>query len=251
MKICYMSDIHNEFSQRSLNIFDDYNNDADVLVIAGDLNVGARNVARDLKTIKEIVGIKIVYVPGNHEFYDSSYRFEKTIFDKIKDDLLKDDIYILDNDAILIDDINFIGIIGWPDHSFNKISYKNYPRYSDFKLIYDFDMDHKQWADDSIKFIEKALLHDNVNVIVMHWLPTPECISAQYIGNLYNPCFTNDWKTKLNHWTKKQKYNIRAIIHGHSHDLIKTKHGNIHLLRNPIGYPHEGIRFNINEVITI
>ena len=63
MKLHIMSDVHLEFST-----FEPPATDADVVVLAGDIGIGAKGVywARSVFPDKQIL-----YVPGNHEFYDT------------------------------------------------------------------------------------------------------------------------------------------------------------------------------------
>ncbi len=65
MKIQIISDLHQEFGMSELN-FDN----ADVVVIAGDVNVGTKGIDWILSKIKDK---PVIYVLGNHEYYKGSY----------------------------------------------------------------------------------------------------------------------------------------------------------------------------------
>ena len=74
MKIAYGSDFHFEFYKTindARNIIESwiFEPDTDMIVIAGDLHVGAKKVFTLLEFISEMHSIPIVYVPGNHEYY--------------------------------------------------------------------------------------------------------------------------------------------------------------------------------------
>lgn len=250
MKICYLSDLHNDFKS-CLNLFDNLD-ECDVIVIAGDLNCGAHSTINDLISISTIVkDVKIVYVPGNHEFYGSSYKRVMEVFSSNKELLNSHGIYCLENNSMIIDDVNFIGVIGWPDDSYCKITVEKFPQYNDFHYISDFADDHVKLGKYNIKYLKKAIKKNIKNVIVTHWQPLTLCIDPVYIRDRYNPCFANDY-TKIIDDMVDFGYTISAWIHGHSHSQCDMVYKGIPLLRNPVGYPHEGRRnFNINKFIYI
>lgn len=249
MKLYYISDLHFEFQP----IYDVFKQipECDVVVIAGDLDVGANKVIKVLKIVKQYISGKLIYIPGNHEFYGSSYFRESKNFLNNKEELALLGIYILDNDKITIDNVNIVGSIGWPDHSFKAISKVKYNNYNDFNVIDDFSEGHYDWGKTGIEYIKHNLSKDKTNVIVTHWLPTPSCISSRYENNYYNPCFANDWTKLIDKLVKK--YKITAWIHGHSHDELDMKYNGISFLRNPFSYPSERKNNNINKnkMITI
>ena len=84
MKIAYGSDFHFEFiyKEELPKIIDrwEFEEGTDLIIIAGDLHVGAENVMGTLEFIYILHGIPIIYVPGNHEYYGSSFERENRIF---------------------------------------------------------------------------------------------------------------------------------------------------------------------------
>ncbi len=60
MKILVLSDLHNEFE-----VFDALPIAADVVVLAGDIDVGTAGIAWAERTFLA----PVVYVAGNHEFF--------------------------------------------------------------------------------------------------------------------------------------------------------------------------------------
>lgn len=123
MIIAYASDIHLEFGQRDFDL-----PDADILLLAGDICVidhlrpfvftkfgsGTRqffiDVAAKYKTV--------IYIPGNHEFYDGCIEADISIVnDFLKDEGIENIIYSHCNN-VLIDDVKFVFATLWTD--FNK-----------------------------------------------------------------------------------------------------------------------------------
>jgi len=122
MKVAVASDLHLEFGP--LELQNDEN--ADVLVLAGDICV-----ARDLKQ-RDVYGVMestrssklhdffqgasekfkhVVYVAGNHEHYDGDFA---TTYTKLKANLAYlSNVYVLDKEVKVIDDVTFVGGTMW------------------------------------------------------------------------------------------------------------------------------------------
>jgi Icc-related predicted phosphoesterase len=122
MKVAVARDLHLEFGP--LELQNDEN--ADVLVLAGDICV-----ARDLKQ-RDVYGVMegtrssklhdffqgasekfkhVVYVAGNHEHYDGDFA---TTYTKLKANLAYlTNVYVLDKEVKVIDDVTFVGGTMW------------------------------------------------------------------------------------------------------------------------------------------
>lgn len=121
MRIAFMSDLHREFypdgtrliSKETAAAMDAgtyvyipfkpfgpdlsrIRNACDLLVIAGDLDVGTRPAL--LGYTAEYLGVPVVYVPGNHEFYGG--HFERVMSD-LHADLPAGDAHLLDRTEII------------------------------------------------------------------------------------------------------------------------------------------------------
>jgi predicted phosphodiesterase len=70
MKIQIISDLHQEFGSMDLSF-----EGADVVVLAGDINLGTKGIEWIKSTITDI---PVIYVLGNHEYYKGSY--PKTLY---------------------------------------------------------------------------------------------------------------------------------------------------------------------------
>lgn len=60
MRIHPLSDLHNEFA-----LFTPEVSDADVVILAGDIDLGTRGI----EWARQAFHCPVLYVPGNHEFY--------------------------------------------------------------------------------------------------------------------------------------------------------------------------------------
>lgn len=126
MKIAYASDIHLEFSPITL----ENTQDADVLVLAGDICVGEQlldpsGLDLDYRSTRIHTFFKdcskkfnhIIYIRGNHESYHGDF---PGILKHLKSKLgyIKN-LHILEKDHIIIDDVIFVGGTMWTNMNDN------------------------------------------------------------------------------------------------------------------------------------
>ena len=113
MKICYISDAHLEMN---LGPRTPVPTDTDVLVLDGDMHVGADNIIRVVRMFHEELGIgcHTIFTCGNHEYYD---RFPMDHTNGLLYNAFIDNPYIhfLQDDSLIIDDVLFVGGTLWTD----------------------------------------------------------------------------------------------------------------------------------------
>lgn len=100
MRIQVISDLHREFGSMEISF-----KDADIVVLAGDINVGTKGIEWIKSTITDF---PVIYVLGNHEYYKGSY--PKTL-NAIRDSAADTNVHVLENDAVRIGDVTFHGNI--------------------------------------------------------------------------------------------------------------------------------------------
>lgn len=235
MKIRLLSDLHHEFFKTKSMFqepFFQYKGE-DVLVLAGDIAVGANNVAIIIKEFLSSGFPKVVYVPGNHEYYGRSIN---TFNSELKDKLESiDNAYFLDGSCVTIEDVAFIGGTLWTNFRDDPVARSVCgPMISDFRTIYNFsplDASNKFYdhLDDILYHYEQNI--DKKKVIVTHFLPTTECINEKYRGNnLVNNYFANDLSNIVN------TLHNTTWLFGHTHDSVDIVLGTTRLVCNPHGY---------------
>jgi hypothetical protein len=102
MKLNILSDLH-----LGQGLLEPPRNDADVVVLAGDIARPAQAVAWALG-----IGKPVLYVPGNHEFYGSSVAGTKASLKQLCAGSL---VHILDDDEAVIGGVRFLGSTLWTD----------------------------------------------------------------------------------------------------------------------------------------
>lgn len=238
----------------------------DILVLAGDIHVGAEKEWTTLKRFAEEQP-NIVYVMGNHTFYRQDY------FDtvrKLEDWAKYTSIKILnpgtvyydpklkrlqehdkeDSPAILKDRTYFIGGTLWTNFRDNELSKFHASRgINDFRLI-EYD-NHYFTPNDAANLFRQQfgyIKHQYEElkckkVIVTHFLPATECIDPQYLGNAtstLNDYFAND----LSSWIDTLE--DTTWLHGHTHSLVDVTIGTTRIVASPYGY---GKNYNYKECL--
>ncbi|WP_261512714.1 metallophosphoesterase [Chryseobacterium paludis] len=235
MKIQIISDLHQEFGSTELS-FDN----ADVVVLAGDVNLGTKGI----EWIKsEIPDKPVIYVLGNHEYYKGSY--PKTL-NKIKEAAKDSNIYVLEDSYVDIEDIRFHGTTLWTDFSIfgNPVQYGMLcqSKMNDYKKIKRDPSYSKMRTIDIFKIhqFSRMALKENLenskglkNIVVTHHAP-----SIQSVPELYkNDPVTSAYASNLEDFIVE--YQPLYWIHGHIHTPCRYKIGNTEIICNPHGYIDE------------
>ncbi|WP_044212472.1 metallophosphoesterase [Flammeovirga sp. OC4] len=236
MKIQVISDLHQEFGFNEFNY-----DDADVLVLAGDIHLGTKGIEWILEEIKNI---PVVYILGNHEYYKGSY--PKTL-NKIKNIGEKsEDVFVLENETCQLKNVTFHGATLWTDfqlfgnprkygiicqgkmNDYRKI--RRDPSYSKLRTIDTFNihMNSIRWLEDSLKNTKT-----DKNVVVTHHAPSIQSIPDQYRQDPVTSAYASNLEALI------EKYQPEYWIHGHIHTPVKYEIGNTKVVCNPHGYIDE------------
>ncbi|WP_079242443.1 metallophosphoesterase [Chryseobacterium indologenes] len=247
MKIQVISDLHREFGSTEL-CFDH----ADVLVLAGDINLGTKGV----EWIKETIPNKpVIYVLGNHEYYKGSY--PKTL-NKIKEAALDTNVHVLENSFVDIDGIRFHGATLWTDFSIfgNPVQYgmlcqskmndykmiRRDPSYSKMRTLDTFKIHQlsKQWLKESLED-SKGLK----NIVVTHHAPSLQSVPEHYKEDPVTSAYASDLEDVI------KEYQPLYWIHGHIHTPCRYKIEKTEVICNPHGYIDEKYNGYDKELIVI
>lgn len=245
MKIRLLSDLHLEFEALPIR-----QGGEDVVILAGDIAQGTDGITWAAKTFS----VPVIYVAGNHEFYNGNFR---TLIDDMRDAAAgTNNVNFLENDAVTIQGIRFIGATLWTDFALysSPLSAMRVAKdlMSDFKVI-------KTTTPDGLKKLKpihtaerfqeslaiiKRLVEEpfaGKTVVVSHHLPSGSAVTSKYKGDRCTPAFASN----LDEFITKNPQ-IRYWVHGHSHDSSDVQIGTTRVLCNPGGYPMAGRRENLN-----
>lgn len=116
MKLWIMSDLHDDFSRSAIGIWQPPADvDADVLIVAGDIAGRLSTMGRDwLENQRRRLGIPIIVVAGNHDYWQGSVDRE---VDRFRDRVQLDGIHVLDGETVEIGGVRFVGGTLWTDYA--------------------------------------------------------------------------------------------------------------------------------------
>lgn len=215
----------------------------DVLVLAGDIHVGAENVYRVLKEFKQYQN-NIVYVPGNHEYYRQEFMSTNLALEEYCSELgiyylnpgvcfYTDHLSYQSGPRSAFDGVAIIGCTLWSDcgNPIDKLAIRN--GINDFRLI---TYDTEQFTPDLAAKINSEHLafikaqDYKRKLIVTHFLPATECIDPRYEASPLNTYFANNLGDYI------QGLENTTWLFGHTHENVDLKIGTTRLIANPYGY---------------
>lgn len=246
MRIQVASDLHLEHLQRKFpgeRIVRP--SAADVLILAGDIHNGTRAIEmfRDWPT-------PIIYVLGNHEFYDGHR--ERTLAE-FRDAVRGTNITMLENETIVYRGTRFIGCTLWTSFTLegcveSELMSEAAQCLADFRAIETeagrlTPMITVGFHQVSRAFLESALAtpFDGPTVVVTHHGPHPLSIHEKFKGNPLNAAFITNLQPLMGV--------AKLWIHGHVHDSFDYTVAGTRVVANPRGYPRgRSGALSINDV---
>ncbi|MHB8919412.1 MAG: metallophosphoesterase [Halothiobacillus sp.] len=249
MKIHILSDLHLEIARwrkpADLNAID-----ADVTVLAGDIGSGLQGLEFALS-----IDRPVLYVMGNHEHYSQKHTIH-SLLENARAMVAGTHVQILENEAITMDGVRFLGCTLWSDFALFGLSsqvrsmltssmqindYKNihitrHSRQGQLMVPSDAVEMHK----DSRAFIEQALDEDHTmsTVVITHHAPSRQ--SVQSVDRLtssqraieLNDELSGSYASNLEHLVERTD----LWIHGHTHRALDYRIGDGRVVSNPRGY---------------
>ncbi|MFI4902169.1 MAG: metallophosphoesterase [Burkholderiales bacterium] len=242
MKLNILSDLH--LRQESLALPD---NDADVVVLAGDVARPEEAVAWAAR-----IGKPTLYVAGNHEFYGGSIPGTRA---RLRDLCAGTCVHFLDDAELVIGDVRFLGSTLWSDFRLaptpaGRAAAMEEARAQirDFSRIRRDDAAPTPFAPEDAAalfaahaaWLEARLAapHAGPTVVVTHHAPSPSSIHPRFAGSPLNACFVSDAERLLD--------GRRAClwVHGHTHDSFDYTVTGTRVVCNPRGYAKDGVNEN-------
>jgi hypothetical protein len=233
-------------------------NHADLVILAGD-------VARPEAAASWAAGFAkpVLYVPGNHEFYGGS--IAGTV-QTLKRRCTATNVYVLDNDQVILDGVRFLGTTLWTDFMlFGTGEQRSAAMKEAKRLMYDFSKIRAgetsetpfSPADSAALFkmhagwLETKLAEpfSGPTVVITHHAPSPRSIHPRFADSLLNACFVSN----VEHLIEGSR--SRLWIHGHTHDSFDYLLNGTRVVCNPRGYARNGVNenplFDANFVVEI
>jgi Icc-related predicted phosphoesterase len=243
VRLLVLSDLHVEFAPFEPNRAAVAT--ADVVVLAGDINKGVRGI----EWARGAFGDKpIIYVAGNHEFYGQHWT---RLLDKLPEAAEKNDVHFLENEAVEICGVRFLGCSLWTDfelfgadakggamvraaagmNDYHLIQISGMPAYyrtHSKRLVPELTV-HRHL--ESVQWLEAHLQNQEPprTVVVTHHAPHPSSIHARFADDILNPAFASNLARMMG--------KAGLWIHGHMHDSASYAVEDTRVICNPRGYP--------------
>jgi predicted phosphodiesterase len=235
LKVRVYSDLHNEFST-----FMPPPSDADLVILAGDIDL----LARGVKWAGEAFKCPVIYVSGNHEYYKG--HIDKTL-QKMRD-AAAPNVHVLENEAFIWKQTRFLGTTGWTDFSStgNTVIATSLARegMNDFRMIRAGESYRRLYPNDVVErnraaraWLTKELEQpfEGRTVVVTHHSPTAAVAGDEHTGHL-TAAYTNEWPGLIER--------AHVWVFGHTHHSVDVDLAGCRVVSNPRGYPSEETGFN-------
>jgi predicted phosphodiesterase len=248
MKLLVLSDLHLEHTAFAVD--QKILQRSDVVVLAGDIHAGSRGVV----WARKVFGHKpVVYVAGNHEFYDGHWTETLT---ELRHAAREQGVHFLENEAAEIAGVRFLGCTLWTDFEFNGRQRKYAAMKSaergmnDYRLIQTGPPSGAQRNvrrarlrakhtlarhKESRAWLEQELAGGSPKqtVVVTHHAPHCLSISPRFAGSPLNPAYVSNLPDSL-------LMQARLWIHGHTHSstfyLVRREGDHTAVTCNARGY---------------
>lgn len=248
MRLLIYSDLHLEISP-----FHPAPVEADLVILAGDVDNGTRGIEWARRTFAGKYGGRILYVPGNHEYYLGE--LHRTA-GEMRRAAAAAGIEYLDCDQRVIGGVRFVACTLWTDYSLANAT----ARADAIERSRRYNPDHtsircggRAFApEDAIAlcashraWLEKTLAapFDGVTVVITHFAPHPGSIAKAFIGHPANPGFIVPLPALMGR--------ASLWIHGHTHTAFDYVASGTRIVCNPRGYPDEMTGFRDDCVIDL
>ena len=247
MRLHILNDLHLEFADWPRKV--DVNAiDADVTVLAGDIGVGLEGVAWALSAFRR----PVVYVLGNHEYYGQRLMPELLAAARAK--CRGTQVHLLENDAVAIDGVRFLGCTLWTDFALFEEEERNVRameeeamKMGDFRQIISGRRDGGYGKNKLVPFTPQMAIvrhqasrawleteldmpHDGPTVVVTHHAPSARSLTYQEPTWLLDSAYASN----LEHLMGTER--VRLWVHGHTHLTTDYHVAGTHIISNPRGY---------------
>jgi Calcineurin-like phosphoesterase len=230
VRLHVLSDLHVEVAE-----FDPPDTGAEVVVLAGDIHNGTQGLEW---ASAKFAGRPILYVPGNHEYYDGELG---SVMATLRARARELGIVLLDNDAAQIDGVRFLGATLWTDFCLDgaarrdEVMNLSRPYIVDFRAIRNGDALFTPEASVRLHETSREWLGARLSagfagptVVITHHAPHPLSIHARFATHPANGGFVSNLEDLMG---------APALwIHGHTHNSFDYSVRGTRVVCNPRGY---------------
>lgn len=244
MRVYVLSDLHLEFTP-----FVPPTLDADVVILAGDIDVGTRGLLWAQRTFS----CPVLYVAGNHEYYGG--HLSRTL-EKLRA-LQTPHVQVLERDEVVIEGVRFLGTTAWTDYTATgnpmRAQRLAQAQMSDFRRIRTGEYRRVRPIDflvhnfQALTWLQQRLAHTYVGptVVITHHAPSLMSLTSNLeAGTDLDAAYANGWDELMGDA-------VELWVHGHVHTAVDYVLLGTRVVCNPRGYPGETTGFDPGLLITI
>lgn len=259
MQVLVLSDIHGEFGQF---VIPEMENEKDIVVVlAGDVGLAKRPLSYEMFIENTCDRFRnVIWCFGNHEFYRANM---PTAMAKVWNDTLDhENLYVIDNETVVIDDVAFVCSTLWTDFNNNNIMVMEQAGLwmNDYQIIRT-GPPSEPWQR-KLKPLDTLALHLRAKeyifpeitkqkesgktvVVVTHHLPSFLSVPEKFKGDKLNGAYASELFEDI--------MDTRPTIwcHGHTHFSFDYSIGETRVICNPRGYSPSDLNPNFNPTFTI
>jgi predicted phosphodiesterase len=241
MRLLILSDLHVEHAP-----FARPDAQFDVVVLAGDIHNGSQAIQWARETFPHW---PIVQVAGNHEFFGTQ---RDQCLDQMREAARLLDVNFLENDAVAIDGVQFLGATLWTDYRVFERPGRPFLIPAQQAMQANLNMIADYWkieesAGQRFMPADSARLHrisrdwlqeqldaqrTGLRVVVSHHLPSWLSVAPAFESSVTNAGFVSDLDDLV--------AQSDLWIHGHTHTSHHYQIGHAEVVSNPRGYPWRG-----------
>lgn len=239
MKLHVLSDLHLEhdgFTPPAV--------DADVTVLAGDIDLGARGVAW---AREQWDGRPVLYVAGNHEYYGHAL---PALDDELRARADGSTVSVLENGERVLAGVRFLGCTLWSDFAFAGAGQRERSMSLCGRLVNDYGRVRFSREDRALRPPDTLAVHeasrrwlaerldepfDGPTVVITHHQPLIRSRPAVPLLQAIAGAFASDVTALMG------GDRVALWIYGHTHRQADLDVRGTRVLSNPRGYPHEPV----------
>lgn len=254
MKIQLLSDLHNEFLRHSTKhqnhlwqgVIPDA--DANLIILAGDIDVGAKGIEWAI-TESERLSKDIIYILGNHEFYRHEYFDLKATISKLCEGTR---VNCMDPGMLVQQDVRLIGASLWTDYKVNPNVTQELAMCYVERVLNDHRAIRYQQDDATGNFTpahalgihiyemewiktQLAIPFDGKTIVITHHAPHPICQHPGFPFDKMSTAFQSDLSEVI------ETNDIDVWVFGHTHANLDQTISGTRILSNQAGYPGENV----------
>jgi len=246
MRLHILSDLHLEFADFAPPAVD-----ADIVVLAGDIDIKGRGV----DWAKRHFSCPVVMVAGNHEFYGGNFG---SVFRRLRDDARGSNVHVLENEFVVLGGVRFLGATLWTDYQLTgnqplaqwdaRQTMNDFRRIRDerYRKITPVDLLERHSA--SRNFLQAALAEPfaGPTVVVTHHAPCELSITDRFRqapGHL-NASYASRLEMLMGP-------NVALWVHGHTHDSLDYTVYETRVVCNPRGYAPDDVNENFDAELVV